>query len=450
MANILYLAQFLSLDNEPGGQGQRHYQHAKALAEDGHSVTVITSGQTTMSIPGQDFEKTHAKPEWTHPNLRIVKINNPPMGSRCVLSRAVRYFSFSTKALLAGLRLGLVEHRSFQYVLGSSPPLLIALVAWVLSVVFRAEFLMEVRDLWSQTMAANGFINNRLAIALNRWLESFLYAQSSRIIILSSAFGPEVVRQAPGAGGKIVYIPNGADLEFYEYPKLWRGSYLKNGAEKKEPALFNVIYAGVFSDYTKLEVVLEAAALLKESHPHIRFNMAGGGYQLQQLKEMARSRGLSNVRFWGVLPKSRITRFLMEGDLNLINYRNLDIFRKVLPNKIFDYLASGRPVLACVPEGEISKVLDESGAGRYIEPENPEALAEAIVWYSRNPRALMMQGQQGQLYVRRNFARNRLVDKLLALFPRVIPLEAARDAKRRFGIREAAVNQNNVIPFPNK
>lgn len=438
MASILYIAQFFSTEAEPGGQGQRHFKHANALVEDGHTVTVITSGCTTMQLNmQQDGLEDHPANVWVHPNLNIIKLPTAPMNKRSVFSRAQRYFSFSLKAFMAGLQLMFIERRKFHFVLGSSPPLLIALVAYLLSIVARAEFYMEVRDLWSQTMAANGFINNPWAIRVNRWLESFLYRASHKIIVVSQSFTDEIEAQVPGTRAKIEYIPNGADMEFYQYPRLWRGSYLR--ATEADRKLYHVNYAGVFSDYTRLESLLEAAAIVQEKAPDIQFNLAGGGYQFDRLRALATDLGLRNVRFWDALPKNRISKFIMEGDLSIINYRKLGIFGQVLPNKLFDYLAAGRPILAAVPQGEVSNALDESEGGIWVEPENIEAIAGKILWFYENQEAGLKMGLNGLNYVQRKFNRNLLVEDFLELFPRVIPLNPAK--------RRDSAPLDNIVPF---
>lgn len=432
MANILYIAQFFSTESEPGGQGQRHYKHALSLAEDGHHVTVLTGGSTTMNMVQQNHQEFAQGYPLLHPNLTLVKIPTSPLIKRSVLNRALRYFAFSFKALIHGLQLLLLKRRNFQFVIGSSPPLLIGMVAWILSVVSRADLLLEVRDLWSQTMAANGFISNPLAIALNRTMESFLYRQSRKIIVVSRAFTDEIDAQVPGSADKTVFIPNGADLEFFQYPKLWKGSFLREEAESRD--LFHVVYAGVFSDYTRLESLLDAARLLRDAHPQIRFNLAGGGYQVDRLKSYAADLGLTNVAFWETLPKNRISKFIMEGDLSIINYRALDIFGQVLPNKLFDYLAAGRPILAGVPQGEISRILEESGCGFAIQPENPEQMVEKILWFYQNQEAGLKMGRLGQYYVRSHYNRTKLVDTFLGLFPRIISIDpASRRSKRTSG-----------------
>ncbi len=450
MSEILYISQFFSTEEEPGGQGQRHFKHAKALAEDGHQVTVLTTGGTTMSAsttapPVTPDAKTKRssldrKSSWVHPNLRIIKIPTPPMNRRCVVSRALRYFHFSIAALLQGVSLVLKHRQSYQFVLGSSPPLLIGLVAYVIAVLARAEFHLEVRDLWSQTMAANGFISSPWLLTLNRAIESFLYRQSKKIIVLSKAFEAEIETQVPGSAEKTVFIPNGADMEFYEYPKLWRGSYFKHELVNDT---FNVIYAGVFSDYTKLETVLDVAEILKATHPQIRFNLAGGGYQLQSIRESVALRGLTNVKIWNALPKNRVTKFIMEGDLSLINYRALDIFAQVLPNKLFEYLAAGRPILACAPEGEVTKILAESNSGRSVAAEDVLAMAREVVWFYENRETGTQMGLQGQQYVRRHFNRVKLTERFLDLYPRVISIETVRSDQKML-----AETSDNIIPFP--
>src|SRR5690606_38871041 len=108
------------------------------------------------------------------------------------------------------------------------------------------------------------------------------------------------------------------------------------------------------------------------------------------------------------------------------NYRALGIFGQVLPNKLFDYLAAGRPILAAVPEGEVSHILEESEGGIAVEPENPEMMAKKILWFYQNQEQGLKMGLQGLRYVQRKFNRTLLVQDFLELFPRVIPLNPAK------------------------
>jgi colanic acid biosynthesis glycosyl transferase WcaI len=446
MSNILYIAQFFSLDMEPGGQGQRHFKHAVALAENGHQVTVITGGGTTMSQTNRAMVEG-LTPSDLPDSLHIIRLSAAPMKKRSVLTRALAYFDFSGKALWTGLWLAVKEKQSFSFVLGSSPPLLVAFVAYLLSLVFRASFYMEVRDLWSQTMSANGFITNRWVISLNRAIESWLYRQSAHIITLSPAFGPEIEAQTPGVQRNIEYIPNGADMEFYQLPQLWTGSYLRSTPEDR--AKYQVNYAGVYSDYTHLETLLDAAKLLQAQAPDIHINLVGGGYQYEQLNAYAQQLNLKNVIFWDALPKTRISKFLMEGDLSIINYRNLKIFGQVLPNKLYDYLAAGRPILAAAPAGEVCRIVQESGAGKTVTPENAPALAEAIVWFYENQEAALKMGLQGQQYVRRHFNRKQMIERIVGLFPKVLsmPVSTLLTEQRMIGTN-ASILGSKRQPLP--
>ena len=269
-------------------------------------------------------------------------------------------------------------------------------------------------------MSANGFITNPWAIALNRAIESWLYRHSDQIITLSPAFNDEIEAQTPGVRHKIAYIPNGADMEFYQHPKLWSGSYLRTTEASR--AIFQINYAGVFSDYTHLETVLEAAQIVQAQCPDIHINLVGGGYQAEPLSAYAQQLNLQNVTFWDALPKSRISKFLMEGDLSIINYRNLSIFGQVLPNKLYDYLAAGRPILAAAPPGEVCRIIEESNSGKTVAPENASALAEAMIWFYQNQATGTKMGLAGQQYVLRHFNRKYLMEQIVDLFPKVISM----------------------------
>jgi glycosyltransferase involved in cell wall biosynthesis len=421
MANILYIAQFFSLDNEPGGQGQRHYRHAQALANDGHTVTVLTGDVNSMDAKrssGAAIEQ-HLKP-----GLRVIRLATGPMNRKGWLSGIKRHLEFGVRALWTGVRLKLEERRPFAYVLGSSPPLPVGIAACILSVLNRADFYLDVLDLQSQTIRTRGPIQNSLLIGLSRMVESWLHRRARKIIAVSPGFIEQIEMQTPFVHHKIELIPNGADIELYQYPQLCRESFMR--ATPEDQALFQVNYAGSFNDAANLETILAVAAVMQDIKPNIRFNLAGGGDQFEKLKAMIENYELWNVKFWEPIPRNKISKFIMEGDLSIIHYRALPSLKHGLPNKLFDYMAAGRPIMAAVPEGEISRMLKKAKCGITVQPDEIKAMVDVICWFHDHPDQGLKMGVQGYNYVCRHFDNKLLTEQLLKLFPRVISMHTPK------------------------
>ncbi len=405
MAHILYIAQFYSSAEQPGGQGFRHFKHTQALAENGHQVTLITSGNTTMSNNHREQDVVPS-----HPDVTIVHLKSKPLNKRNVISRAINYFQFGFNALAAGIQLTLTEKPRYEIVLGSSPSIVIGVIAFILAFLNQAKFYLEVRDLWSQVMAANGFIRNKMVIALNAWVETFLYHHADTIIVLSQAFEEEIRKQAPGTKADFFFIPNGADFEIAAPAQ----SRVTSAPVKSKP--FEVVFAGVFSDYTKLETLIETAKIL-QAKEEIVFHLVGGGYEYEKIKALAEEAGLENVNFWPAISKSEVSHFLARCDLSVISYRDLEIYKTVLPNKLFEYMTIARPIVASVCPGEITKVIESSECGIVVPPESPEQLAQSIVWLYEHPAERHKMGKNAVRYVRKHFDRSRLVQQYVDIFP---------------------------------
>lgn len=182
-----------------------------------------------------------------------------------------------------------------------------------------------------------------------------------------------------------------------------------------KPAHFTVIYTGAHGPANSLETVLEAASLLT-SHAEIRFVLVGDGPSKASLVEKADKLKLSNFRFLDPVPKEQIPILLASADAALITLRAVDAFAYAIsPNKLFDYMAAGKPVLSAVP-GDIARLVEDTRTGVAIEPEKPKALADAIVRLYQTPvEERMAMGRRGQMLIQERYSREQLAKKLLAI-----------------------------------
>ncbi len=390
--HILLIHQaFVSLD-EAGGT--RHFEFARYLVERGHRVTVITSGVSYLTGANQVDKETSTQGE----DLRVLKAGTVGGLHRSFLMRLINFLSFTASSFLIGLG---VKH--VDLVWGTSPPIFQAVTAWALARIKRVPFLLEVRDLWPAFAVAVGVLRNRPLIAASEWLERFLYRHADRIMLNSPGFRAHV--QARG-GHDIEVVPNGADASMFD--PAGDGAQFRKQHRLQEK--FVVLYAGAHGLSNDLGVVLQAADQLREDKK-IAVVLLGDGKDKQTLQNEASQMKLDNVIFVPPLPKAQMAEALAAADACLAILKPLKLYATVYPNKVFDYLAAGRPVLVAI-DGPIREVVEQAGAGVFVPPGDPAALVAAVRKLAANPAAARRMGLAGRAYLEKHFERGALAKQL--------------------------------------
>jgi glycosyltransferase involved in cell wall biosynthesis len=283
-------------------------------------------------------------------------------------------------------------------VLGSSPHLFAALAAWRVARRLDVPFVLEIRDLWPESLGVVGRVRGPGYWAL--WLLArFLYRGATRVIVLARGVQAYLERQGIDAS-RIVYIPNGADVGAFA-----GHSDSANGAMR-------VVYAGAHGPANGLDAVIDAAALLR-NESRIEFLLVGDGPAKAALVERARALGLTNVEFQESVPKARIPQVLASCDAGLMVLKDLPLFAfGVSPNKLFDYWGAGLPVVCNVP-GEVAGWVRDANGGVQASDATPQALAEAIrALASMDHERRKALGAAGRDWVRREHDRPVLAARL--------------------------------------
>ena len=214
---------------------------------------------------------------------------------------------------------------------------------------------------------------------------------------------------------KLALIPNGANTDLFR-PEPEAGAALR--VESGLGDTFLVLYAGIHGIAQGLETVVEAARLLEHDH-RIRFLFVGEGPVKAEIVSLAEGYGLTNIRFHDEVPRQRVPAYLSAANVALAPLRRLDLFNAALPSKIFDAWAAGCPTLVSI-DGEARRVLKESGAGRFVEPESPQALAEAIRALAGDRDACREMGIKGRSFVKTHFSRQTQARELESILRGVI------------------------------
>lgn len=399
---ILYLHQYFA--TRKGRTGTRSYEFARHLVGKGHSVTMITSGLGNEEFPvpkGRDYIDIETE------GIHIVPIaaayNDPQIGTR--MSGWKRMFNFYRFAKLAA-RIGCKLTKP-DVVYATHTPLTIGLAGIALSRYFNVPFVFEVRDLWPEALVNVGGLKNPLAIWWLRRMAKKIYVKAKHIVALSPGMKEGIIRTGILAE-RVTMIPNASDLALFR-PDL-DGSDWRNRLGLGQR--FAAIYFGAMGFANGLEYVIEAARILTErGSDHIVIILHGDGGKRPALEKMARDYKLTNVVFNDLVPdKSEVAR-LVAGCQACMTIYQAARENTWSPNKMFDTLAAGKPVLVNV-RGWLGEIVENNNCGRCLDPCRAETLAEALEELAASPELCREMGSNARALAEREFARGKLADHL--------------------------------------
>jgi len=372
---VLYITQYFLTPDQAGGS--RHYYHVKHLKKQGHQVDVITTYvQDHMSrvIPPK-YRRKLSVLEYCE-GIPVYKTYSSPNYGQGFWDRMKNYLSFMFCAILVGLKIT----GRYDVVFASSPSLFVGFAGYILALFKRGRFVLEVRDLWPKSAIILGFLRNPFFISLAKRLEKFLYVKAQAIIALTWGIYGFIARTVKDEK-KVKLVTNGIDEDLFAHPQT-SDIKRKHGLENK----FIAIYVGSHGINNDLETIIDAADILKKDK-EIYFVFVGGGDHKTNLMELCRKKELNNALFLPPKPKSEIVSYLNEADVCLLAIKKGPFFNGTLPNKLFDYLAGGRPIIASTPkQGESAYLINKFNAGIVCDPEDGEKMAQAIrhVYQNKN------------------------------------------------------------------
>jgi colanic acid biosynthesis glycosyl transferase WcaI len=417
---ILYISQYFP--PEMGAPAARASELSKHWAAAGHEVTVLTGfpNHPTGVVPHnyrKKFRRLVAH-EQIH-GVKIVRSWLLPFPNRKAYERILNYSSFCLSAASTGLFLSRPD-----VVIATSPQLLVALSGWWIARCKSVPFVFEVRDLWPESLAAvgagdgNSPLHRTLAM-----IAGFLYRHADRIAVVTPAFEDHLVKHWRVPRKKISVIENGVETDLFAFqPATLLRKEL--GAEGK----FVVSYIGTIGMAHGLETILDSAAKLRRTNPEIFFLIVGEGAEKQRIILLARELGLHNLRFVDQQPREKIPAYISASDVCLVLLKKNDLFKTVIPTKMLEFMACARPVILGV-DGQARTILEKAQAGLAIEPENSEALTNAIHNLASNPELAEKLGRNGREYIVRNCSRRETAEKYTRVLEALLNLTEHRKSE---------------------
>ncbi len=393
---ILYLTQWF----EPEPHVIKGLRFVRALQAAGHEVTVVTgfpNYPTGRLYPGYRLKPIQRE---RIEGVDVVRLPLYPSHDTSSLRRSLNYLSFFFSALAYLL----VRREPFDRAYVYHPPITVGLAAAVAGLVRRLPFILDIQDLWPDTLAAVGMTGGRRLTRPIGWLCRFVYWRAKAIVAQSEGMRATLAARGVPAE-KLITIYNWADAE-------------PSNIDQAAPLAahrFVVVYGGNLGKAQGLGTVLEAAARLRDLRPDIQIRLYGDGVEAASLREQARVLDLRNLEIHAQIGKAEINEVFARADALLVHLTDHPLFTITVPSKIQAYLATGRPIAAGIA-GEGARLLGESGAAMVAPPGDPGALAAAIAALADTPAdARRRMGMRGRNYYLRNLAFHRGVHRTLRL-----------------------------------
>lgn len=404
---ILFLTD--NFPPEGNAPATRTYEHAIRWVRAGHQVTVITGAPNFPE--GRVFEGY--KNSWYSRSdmdgIEVIRVKTYITSNEGFAKRILDYMSFMVTGFVAGL-----FQKKPDLIVATSPQFFNAVGGWALSAIRRKPFVFELRDIWPASITAVGAMKDSVAIKWLEKLEMFLYHRANSIVSVTHAFKEELISRGVN-GEKIDVVLNGVDLSRYTPAREKDGQWAEHYKLKDK---FVVGYIGTHGMAHALDKLVDAAERLQD-RDDIRFVFAGGGAGRAQLEVYVAKKKLSNIVMIDRQPKELMPRLWSLCDISMVHLKDSELFKTVIPSKIFESMGMGIPMIIGVPEGEATEIVATTESGVVVKPESPEDIANAVLKLA-NDTELYAQLKKNSLKSAQLYSRDALAADMLAVLETTI------------------------------
>lgn len=395
---------------ESNALARRCHGHARHWVKAGERVEVLTD---VPSFPEGEVYEGYAN-RYTREVEDGVVVHRCPLltlENRGAARRAALYASFMASAVWHGRHL----ERDPEVVVASSPHLFSAVAGRVLALLRDAAFVLEVRDLWPQSVVASDVLPaDHWLVRGGRRVADHLYGVADAIVVVTEAFRRELVERGVDAE-KIAHVPNGVDPLAFEAA----GAGTRDRRVQEEVGLdgrFLASYVGTVGRAHRADVLYEAAA---RSGDDLGFLVAGPGSEWESLRARQEEDPLPNFRLLARQPASRVPDLLALSDVSVVHLKDRPLFRTVVPSKLFEAMAAGNPVILAV-RGEAAEIVESAGAGIVVTPESPDEIVAAVRRLRDDRELYEEMSMNGRRAVQERFDRRRLAVRYRSFLRRVV------------------------------
>jgi glycosyltransferase involved in cell wall biosynthesis len=395
--DVLYFHQYFATRRR--STATRSYELARRLVDRGHRVTIV-SRDTRMLEAGRDGRPPGRLVARERVDGIDVLFLNIPYANR--YATPVRLASFTAFTIAAGVA-GALERRP-DVVFASSTPLTIGIAGLATARLKRVPFVFEIRDLWPAVPVELGTLRSRPAVRSAEWLERRLYDGAKRIVVLSEGAQQDLERRGIPSE-KLALIPNAADLDVFRPGAVDEGFRAGHGLEGR----FVALYAGAMGRANGLDQLVDAAEALRDSR--VTIVALGDGGERPRLERRTRELGLDNLRFLPPVAKDELAGIVGAADVTLTIFAPYPVLETNSPNKFFDSLAAGKPVVVNL-DGWLRRLVEENDAGAWTPGGDPRALANVLAELATDPARVERMGRNARALAEREFSRDLMAERL--------------------------------------
>ncbi len=395
---ILFLTD--NFPPEVNAPANRTFEHCREWVKEGVAVTVLTcapnfpQGRVYKGYKNKFYQKEVIE------GITVIRVWSYITANEGFIKRILDYISYALMAFWVGLFI------KTDIIIATSPQFFTAVSGWFLSIFKRKPWIMEVRDLWPESIMAVGAMKRNSAIRFFEWLELRLYQSAQHIVVVTDAFKSKIIAKDI-ASDKISVFKNGANLELFKEGEKPQPLVDKHSLQGK----FVFAYIGTHGMAHGLDFILSSIKKLEDSHPHLKFLFLGDGAEKKRLMIQADTLQLKNALFLNSVSKSEVVDYLRLMDVALVNLRKSDTFLTVIPSKIFEAAAMKKPILLGL-EGETEGIIKQYEAGLCYKPENEESFISQVIAISNNT-SLYLSLQSGCEKLASDFDRKKIAQGLL-------------------------------------
>jgi len=392
--HVLYFHQYFSTPLAAGGT--RSYEMARQLVERGHKVTMVCahSGKGEIGLPGSPDDPVR---QGVIEGIQVIQFNLAYSNYLNLLQRARVFLCYAWASAGVALRV------DYDLVFATSTPLTAGIPGILARFLRKKPFVFEVRDLWPELPRAMGVVKSPIVLAIMSMLEWLSYWAATSCIALAPGIQEGIVRRSP-RNRKIAMIPNGCDLDLFQPGR--RADLVLPGVK---PTDCVAVFTGAHGLANGLDAVLNTARLLLDrGREDIVFAFIGDGKLKSALQARAKAERLHNCRFFDPMPKIELSKVVSCCDVGMMILDNVPAFYYgTSPNKFFDYISCGLPVLNNYP-GWLADVLKTSQCGVAVPPDDPVAFADALCMLADDRELRRVYGQNARRLAETAFDRHQL------------------------------------------
>ena len=397
MKRILYIHQYFKTPKEPGGT--RSYWIAKELLKNGYQVTMLTTSSKITS----KTEKIQIE------GIDVIYLKVPYNQKMGILDRLFSFLSFMVKSTWLAIRL-----KNIDLVIATSTPLTIGFPALVIKKFKKIPYIFEVRDLWPEVPIQMGGLKNKFLIQLANCFEKIIYKNASHIVALSPGMA-DGVRRKNIQNSKISMISNMAKIDAFWPREINHDLMVQLGLSKES---FKVIHFGALGLANGAMTIIKSAILLKDNSS-IEFIFIGGGSTEEELIEVCSEHNLKNVHFSGKFPMEKTSEIVNFCDVSIVSFMDLPILYTNSPNKLFDSLSAGKPIIVN-SAGWTKDLVEDNQCGYYVNPHRPQELVDTILYLQSNPEIVYSMGVSSRRLASTKYDKSILCKQFVNVVDKVI------------------------------